>query len=171
MRDKTIAGIIGHRMLSTLATVGFLVIASATLAGATTVLSDSGFIANTETRTYEMTFQNPSNGDSTVACMATLANLSAGLLGFDYLALFIGTSDQLQGYVQGSGSISFNAMPGVTYFANLIGTTSAPLQYGLFGVKVEALDGDAVPIPGSLLLLGSSVLGLCVYRGRRGMPS
>lgn len=165
MRSKTIGGIISRLMLS-IATVGLLAISSATLAGATTVLSDSGFIANTEARTYEMTFADPSNGDPTVACLATLADLSAGSLGFDYLALFINTSDQLQGYVQGSGSISFYATPGVTYFANLIGLTSEPLQYGLFGVKVETFDADAVPIPGSLLLVGSSLLSLCFYRGR-----
>ncbi len=170
MRSKTIAGIIGRLTAFTLVTAGLLVICFISQAGATTVLSDSGFIANAETRTYEMVFDSSSTSDSTIECLATLADLSADSLGFDFLALFITTADHLLGYVVGSGSVAFDATPGVTYYANLIGITSAPLYYGLFGVKVDTVDADAVPIPGSLLLLGSSLVSLGFYRGRNRMP-
>jgi hypothetical protein len=61
----------------------------------------------------------------------------------------------------GPGSFNFAATSGETYFANIFGTGGGSQGAGLFGLEIKA-----VPIPPSLILLGSSILGLILLRRR-----
>jgi hypothetical protein len=83
--------------------------------------------------------------------------------GFDFLYLSITTATDTVDSIVGPGSFSFIATPGETYFANVFGTPAdiALAGAGLFGIEIKA-----VPIPPSLILLGSSLFGLVLLRRR-----
>lgn len=82
---------------------------------------------------------------------------------FDALFFAVSTSTGLEGGVSSSGSFTFDATPGITYFANIAGLTSGPLNLGLFGAEVAL-----VPIPAAAMLFASAVISLLVVARRRG---
>ena len=126
-------------------------------AGASTVFETTGWIQETIGLNYEFVADT-----APFTYKATLSDLSEDpFFGFEYLYLSITTSTDTVDSIVGPGSFPFAAIPGETYFANILGTGGGTVGAGLFGVEVTA-----VPIPPSLILLGSSVLGLVFLRRR-----
>lgn len=68
-----------------------------------------------------------------------------------------------------AGSFTFQADPG-TYDANFYGLAGGPLQLGLYGVSVMLAGPGGqpapVPLPPSLLLLATAVVGIFLAEGR-----
>jgi hypothetical protein len=62
----------------------------------------------------------------------------------------------------GMDMFTFEGDPEVQYWANILAVTSRPCRVGLFGAEVSL-----IPIPPSLLLLGSGLAGLVILRRRR----
>jgi hypothetical protein len=126
-------------------------------AGASTVFETTGWILDTDALTYNFVADT-----APYTYRATLADLSeAPYFGFDFLYLSITTATDTVDSIVGPGSFTFPAVPGETYFANVFGDAGGDMQAGLFGLEIKA-----VPIPPSLILLGSSVLGLVLIRRR-----
>ena len=57
---------------------------------------------------------------------------------------------------------TFTGTPGVQYWANIVAQLDSPTAIGFFGAEVSL-----IPIPPSVLLLGSGLLGLVIMRRRR----
>jgi hypothetical protein len=143
-------------------------------AEASVAFETTGFLSGTNGATYSFTVGQEdfstlrfSNSDTVAApspYQITLSDLSFGLLDFDYLALSLSTAKETLASLVGPGSFTVNLTPGVTYFVNLFGAGGGTFNTGLYGV--EAAQASAVPIPGSILLLGSSLLSLMAYKRR-----
>jgi hypothetical protein len=102
------------------------------------------------------------------ACVATITDLSEDLLGFEYLYLSISTSLEVLGETDtndpgGLEPISFTAHKGTQYYANVFGVGAGEYETGNFGLQIV---GSAVPIPTTLFLLGSGLIGLIGLRRR-----
>jgi hypothetical protein len=103
--------------------------------------------------------------------LATLADLSEILEkllppgsdpGFVSLSLSVSDEDgNFLGSVEDSGSFTFDVVERQRYFAFVLGDTADDSRLGAFGVTIEA-----VPIPTTLMLLGSGLLGLIYVRRR-----
>jgi hypothetical protein len=126
-------------------------------AGAATVFETTGWIQETTGLTFDFVADT-----APFTYTATLSDLSeTPIFGFDFLYLSITTSTGIVDSIVGPGTFSFLATPGETYFANVFGTGGGDVGAGLFGVEIKA-----VPIPPSLILLGSSLFGLVLLRRR-----
>jgi len=87
---------------------------------------------------------------------------------FSELDLLIGTSVAPEsGKLQGPGTFTFNATPG-TYWANVFGITDKPLDIGLYGIRIEQMSVAPVPVPTSILMLGSALVAFVGF-GRGGL--
>jgi len=127
------------------------------VAGASLVFETTGWITETTGLSYEFVADT-----APYTYLATFSDLSEDpFFGFDFLYLSITTATDVVDSIVGPGSFSFAAIPGETYFANVFGTGGGDVEAGLFGLEVTA-----VPIPPSVLLLGSSLLGLVLIRRR-----
>lgn len=71
--------------------------------------------------------------------------------------LLVSTSNVALNSTLGPGSFTFQATPG-TYWASVFGVTSAPLELGLYGIRIEQV--IATPLPAGLLLLASGLVVL-----------
>jgi hypothetical protein len=92
-----------------------------------------------------------------------LSDLSqAPWFGFEFLYLSITTATEFIDDIVGPGSFAFTAMPGETYFVNVFGVGAGEYLTGLFGVEITA-----VPIPATILLFGSGILGMVFLRRRK----
>jgi hypothetical protein len=126
-------------------------------AGAATVFETTGWIQETTGLAFDFDADT-----APFTYRATLSDLSEDpVFGFDFLYLSITTATDTVDSIVGPGTFSFLAIPGETYFANVFGTGGGDVDAGLFGVEVTA-----VPIPPSLILLGSSLIGLVFLRRR-----
>ena len=126
-------------------------------AGASTVFETTGWIQETIGLNFDFEADT-----APYTYRATLSDLSQDpFFGFDFLFLSLTTSTGTVNSTVGPGSFTFEAMPGEKYFANIFGTGGGTVGAGLFGLEVTA-----VPIPPSLILLGSSLLGLVLLRRR-----
>jgi hypothetical protein len=126
-------------------------------AGASTVFETTGWILDTDGLSYEFLADT-----APYTYRATLADLSeAPNFGFDFLYLSVTTATDIVGSIVGPGSFTYPAVPGETYFANIFGEGGGNLEAGLFGLEIKA-----IPVPPSLILLGSSLLGLVFLRRR-----
>jgi hypothetical protein len=127
-------------------------------AGASLVFETTGWILETVGLDYDFDADT-----APYTYVATLSDLSVEpFFGFDFLFLSITTSTEIVDSIVGPGSFTFDAIPGETYFANVFGDPGGDLEAGSFGVEVTA-----VPIPPSLVLLGSAILGLVFLRRRK----
>ena len=126
---------------------------------AATVFETTGFITGVEGVSHPFTADvGPFKYE------ATLTDLSSTPLSFSSLYLSITTAtDILVPFTQitNSGSFLFNAIADTTYFAHVFGKGGGAFGTGLYGLKVES-----VPIPASVVLLGSVLLGFIGIRKR-----
>jgi hypothetical protein len=124
-------------------------------AGASTVFETTGWIIGTEGLVYEFTADI-----EPFTYQATITDLSVTpTFGLTNLFLSISTSTGVIDFRFGEGSFVFPAIEGNTYFANVFGKGGGDLAAGNFGLKIEA-----VPIPPSLVLFGSCILGMVLLR-------
>jgi len=115
-------------------------------------------------------------------CVARISDLSNGLLEFYYLSLTITTSEwPTIGFTDTildpnlDDPILFATSPDVQYFAVVYGQSIGDIDdiddcccdsgTGLFGLRIEA--APPVPIPTTLFLLGSGLIGLIGLRRAR----
>lgn len=125
------------------------------VAGASLVFETTGWITETTGLSYDFVADT-----APYTYLATFSDLSEDpYFGFEILYLSITTATENVKSIVGPGGFSFKAIPGETYFANVFGTGGGDLGAGLFGLEIKA-----VPIPPSLILLGSSLLGLVLIR-------
>ena len=72
------------------------------------------------------------------------------------------------GTIVGSGTFTFSATAGATYWANIFGVAASPLDIGLYGIRIEQMNNvSAVPVPASILMLGSALVAFVGF-GRGG---
>ena len=94
----------------------------------------------------------------------TLKDLSSGpFIPFSTLGSEVATSTQIWGVITQPGTFSFNLAPAGSYDVWTLGTTSG---VGLYGVTVNATFSP-VPLPASVLLMGSAFIGLIGLSRRR----
>lgn len=150
------------------------ILAALTLLGAS-------HVAQAATVVYEdVSFFNGVGTQSDAFKISTAGTYKATLTDFKFpntftsnFGLLVGTSNTEMGETHGAGSFMFDAAPG-TYWANIYGVTNAPLNLGLFGVRIEQLSSAVaapVPLPGGLLLLASALAAYAGFgRGGVKMP-
>jgi len=128
-------------------------------APASTVFETTGWTIGTQGFNYEfIADQTP------LTYNVTLSDLSeAPFFGFDFLYLSITLGGTIVDSIIGPGSFTFEAVPNATYFANVFGTGSGQANAGLFGIEINTA---AIPIPTTLMLFGSGLLGLIYVRRR-----
>lgn len=128
-------------------------------AGASLVYETTGWITGTEGVVYEFTADvSPYTYEVTLSDLST-----APFFGFEFLFLSISTAtDTVASPLIGPGSFSFEATPNETYFANIFGIGGGDVGAGLFGLEVTA-----VPIPSTLMLLGSGIFALVALKRKR----
>jgi hypothetical protein len=128
-------------------------------AAASTVFETTGWIIGTQGFNYEFVAdQTP------LTYRVTLSDLSIpDNFGFEflYLSITLGSTTFVKD-ITGPGSFTYEAILGETYFANVFGVGGGNLEAGLFGIEIAA-----VPIPTTLILLGSGLLGLIYVRRRK----
>lgn len=127
--------------------------------GATTVFETTGWIIGNGGDNFDFVADQ-----APYTYQATLSDLSeVPYFGFDFLYLMISHGTETVGSITTSGSFTFTAVPDDTYFANVFGTAGGgSINAGLFGVEVTA-----IPIPTTLMLLGSGLLVLIGLRRRK----
>jgi hypothetical protein len=124
-------------------------------AGAATVLEETGWLFGPSGENYSFVAdQTP------LVYKVTLTDFEP-IAPFDLLGVFITTSTDRVAKLLEPGMITFDVELGTTYFANVLGLPDKKGRVGLFGIKIAS-----VPIPPSLILLSSSVLGLVLLRRR-----
>jgi hypothetical protein len=141
------------KKLVQIALVLFVVSFTAQVDASIVVYEKVAFITGSDS--INESFTVPVSGE----CNATLTDFEFPVL-FDFLIFAVTTGTQMMGYTIGPGSFLFDAVPGVTYFANIAGDAGAindGLELGLFGAQVSL---NAVPVPATLLLFASGLLGL-----------
>jgi hypothetical protein len=126
-------------------------------AEASVIFETTDFLTGIDGETFSFTIGE----EAAPSYQITLSDLSFGLLGFDYLALSLSSGTEILQSIEGSGSFNVSLNPGTTYFLNLFGVGGGAFDTGLYGIQASA-----VPLPGSILLLGSSLLSLLVYKRR-----
>jgi hypothetical protein len=141
----------------------FVLLGSLVLAAhASTVVpfSQTSFVIGFET--FNQGFTVPEAGEY----MATIVDFETPVA-FNTLLFAVTTTDPL-GFIDfvegagGEGSFIFTGDPGVNYVANIVAKTGYWGGIGLFGAQV-----NLIPIPQTLLLLGSGLIGLVIVRRRR----
>lgn len=131
-------------------------------AGASTVFETTGWITEPTGLTFDFVADT-----APFTYTATLSDLSVDpFFGFTFLFFSLTTATETVGTIvdpNGTDSFTFLATSAETYFVNIFGTPDGTTEAGagLFGVEVTA-----IPIPPSLILLGTSLFGLMLLRRR-----
>jgi hypothetical protein len=124
-------------------------------ASASIVFETTGWITGSEGLTFNFTADQ-----SPYTYQATLTDLSTvPYFGFDFLFLSVTSSTEILASIIGPGSFTFPVEAGKLYFANVFGTGGGEMDAGLFGLEITT-----VPIPGSVWLLGSGLIGIVGIR-------
>jgi hypothetical protein len=126
--------------------------------GAAVVDETTGWITGTEGVVFDFTADV-----SPYTYEVTFSDLSMDpFFGFEFLFLSITTAtDTVAPPLTGPGSFSFVATPNEMYFANVYGIGGGTVGAGLFGLEITA-----VPIPSTLMLLGSGIFALVALKRR-----
>ncbi len=124
-------------------------------AQASMVLETTGFLNGVDHTVHAFSV---AQDDHTVT--VTLNDLSFDQLVLEDLRLSISTAVETVETLIGTGQLTFPAIAGTTYFANIFGVGGGDYQTGLYGLQVTA-----TPLPPSLLLLAPGLLIL--LRNRR----
>jgi hypothetical protein len=124
-------------------------------AGAATVLEETGFIFGFGGENYSFVAD-----ETPEVYQLTLTDFEFPAA-FDFLGVAITTSTDKVAELLAPGITTFDVVLGTTYFVNVLGNAADPPGAGLFGVEITA-----IPIPPSLILLGTSVFGLILLRRR-----
>ena len=146
------------KLKSTLMAIAITILFIPSYAGASSIVFETtGWITDNQGFIYEF-----EASVSPFSYTATLSDLSTDpFFGFDFLFLSITTSTSVIDSIVGPGSFTFPATSGETYFANIFGTGGGTTGTGLFGLEIKA-----VPIPATLMLLASGLIGLAGLRWR-----
>jgi hypothetical protein len=153
------------RVLSTVAILLLLGIACGAQAS-TIAFEKVAFVSGFET--FNERFTVDVAGDY----QATLTDLGpdAGLPPLETLIFAVSTTSEVLGFTNVEGTFLLYLTPGINYFANVAASAgSVPgtsMELGLFGASVVSSVGvsSGVPIPASLLLLGSGLVALIGIR-------
>ena len=130
---------------------------------ATIVYEDVDFIKGSDTRSESFLIKQAGSYQVTLSDFQFPKS-------FTELDLLIGTSvAPNSGSIHGPGTFSFNATPG-TYWANVFGIADKPFDIGLYGIRIEQISMSPVPLPASILLLGSALVAFVSF-GRGGLVS
>jgi hypothetical protein len=124
-------------------------------AGAATVLDETDSIMGASWVTYSFTTDQTSSDYE-----VTLTDFGFPAA-FEFLGVAITTSNVLAAMLLEPDTKTFSLDPETTYLASVFGIAAEPLGTGLFNINVTA-----IPIPPSLILLGTSVFGLILLRRR-----
>ena len=140
--------------------IALLVFPTLAAASTSTVFETTGWITESEGLVYNFTADT-----APFLYKATITDLSIDpYFGFDFLFLSISTAVDVIDFLVvdlnvGQGSFTFDAVPGTSYFANVFGTGAGQQDSGNFGLLIQG-----VPIPTSLMLLGSGLFGIVLLR-------
>ena len=144
----------------TLAMVLLCSLALAARASTITSFATTGFVIGSDTLNVAFTVAEPGTYKAIIEDFDPINNPFAKLL----FAITTTSPLGVEGVVDGAGDMgmfTFIGDPDANYVANIAAVTGAS-GIGLFGAEVSL-----IPIPPSLLLLGSGLLGLVVMRRRR----
>lgn len=134
-----------------------VVLLTPTAGWAATVFETTDYITGVEGLTFSF-----ETGDTADPFEAILSDLSFGALEFDYLSLSISTATQTLGFIESPGSIFFDSVPGITYYANIFGVGGGDFDTGLFGLEIIQ-----TPVPPSLIMFFSGISMIVLFRRRR----
>jgi len=130
---------------------------------ATIVYEDVDFIKGTDTRSESFTIKQAGS------YQVTLSDFQFPKSFLDLDLWITESKAPVVGKIDKSGTFSFNATPG-TYWANVLGITDKPLDIGLYGIRIEQMSVAPVPVPTSILMLGSALVAFVGF-GRGGLVS
>lgn len=115
------------------------------------VYEDVDFIKGTDAHSESFTIKQAGTYQATLSDFKFPNN-------FSQLDLLVSTSVAPEvGKVDGPGTFTFLANPG-TYWASVAGVTDKPLDIGLYGIRIEQVSVSPVPLPTSLVMLGSALV-------------
>lgn len=129
-----------------------------TFTNASVVYEQSLWITGTQGFNFDLPDLSPGSYKSTLTNMSVE---NEPFFGFDFLGLIVSTGSETLGYVFEPGSFFFEVTPssGTNFFANVFGDGSGLFDTGLAGIEISK-----VPIPATLVLFGSGLVGLIGIR-------
>jgi hypothetical protein len=125
---------------------------------ATVVYEDVGFISGTEYYSHSFTVESAGTYEATLTDFVFPAS-------FSELGFAMTTSTDTLFELDGPGSFQFAASPGTTYYASVFGVAGGALDLGLYGIDISNITAagvPSVPLPGTLLMMASSLVVLRV---------
>lgn len=131
-----------------------------TFTNASVVYEQSLWITGTQGFNFDLPDLEPGSYKSTLTNMSVK---NEPIFGFDFLGLIVSTGSETLGYIFEPGSFFFEVTPssGTNFFANIFGDGSGLFDTGLAGIEISK-----VPIPATLVLFGSGLVGLIGIRRR-----
>jgi len=135
-----------------------VLILSPAFVSASVVYEQSVWITGTQGFNFDLPDLTPGSYKSTLTNMSVE---NEPFFGFDFLGLIVSTGSETLGYIFKPGSFFFEVTPssGTNFFANIFGDGSGLFDTGLAGIEISK-----VPIPATLILFASGLVGLIGIR-------